>query len=104
MHVPAQVIDAMKTPARTRGAGGDMVAVVGKLFARGQSRSFADDFIALDHELTAVGVSDHPFASEQRDGVIGAVVNRDEIHERMRLVRRQAFSPVVIHEFVEVGG
>ncbi len=104
MDVSAQIVDPVKAPARTGGAGGYMVAVIGKLFAGGQPRGLAHDLVAFDHELAAVGVGDDPFATEQGDGVLGAVMNRDEVNEGVRLVRRQALPPVMIHEFVEMGG
>ena len=64
MDMASQIIDAVETPARTRRAGGDMRAVVGKLLARSEPRGLADDFIAFNHELAAVGVGDDPLSAQ----------------------------------------
>ena len=101
--MPAQVIDAVETPTRTRGAGGDMIAVVGKLFAGSQTRSFAHDFVALDHELTAVGVHDDPFPTEKSDRAIRTIFDRDEVNEGVWFIRRQRRPAVVIGEFIKTG-
>jgi hypothetical protein len=104
MHMAAEIIDTVKTALGASRPGGHMVAVVGKLLSRGEARGFAHYLVTFDHELAAVFMGDDPFATEQRDGVFGAVVNRDEINKRVRLVRRQALAPVMIHELVEAGG
>ncbi len=104
MDAAAEIVHAVKTPAGARVATGDVVAVVGKLFAGGEARGLADDLVAFDYELVAVVVLHDPFAAEEGHGVLGAVVQRHEIDERMRLVRRQRLAPVVIDEFVEAGG
>ena len=100
MDVVSQLIDAMKTPTCTRIDARHMVAVIRKLFTWSEPRRFAHDFIAFDHELAAVRVINDPFAPEQRDGAIGAIVNRNEIDERVWFVGRQAHAPVVIDQFV----
>lgn len=103
MDVSAQIIDTMETSTRSGGTSSDVIAVVGKLLSRRQPRRFSDDFVAFDHQLTAVRVSDDPFASKECDRVVGAVVDGDEIDKSVRLVRRQTFPSVVIHEFIEMG-
>ena len=104
MDFPAEIVDAMETAVSARVVAGHVIAVIGKLLARREARGFADDLVALDHEAAAVGMEDHPFAPEERDGVVRRVVDRDEIDERVGLVRRQARAAVVIAEFVEAGG
>lgn len=103
VNLAAFVIHSVKTSVRDRIAARDMVAVVGKLFARRESRCFADNLVAFDDELAAIGVNDHPFAPEQSDGAIGAVFDRDEINERVWLVGRQRRPAVVIGKFIESG-
>ena len=104
MNLPALIVDPMKGSARRRVAAGDMVTVVGKLFPGLEARRFADDLVPLDHQPAAVGVLDHPFSPEERHRVIGAVADRDEIHERVGLVRRQRRAAEMVGELVEAGG
>jgi len=85
-------------------AAGHMVAVVGELLARGKAGGLTDDLVAFDDQMTAIGVIHHPFAPEQRDGVLGGVEDRDEVNKGVRLVRWQRGSTVVVVEFVEAGG
>ena len=89
MNLLAVFVDAVKTAARDRVATGDVIAVIGELFSRRDAGSFANNFIAFDHKLAAIGVGDHPFASEQRDRAVRTVFDRDEIDERMWLVGRE---------------
>ena len=104
MHQPAEIIYAVKTALRAGRFGGDVVTVVGKLFASGQAWGFTDDFVALNHQLTAVGVGDDPFTPEQGHGLLGAVVNGYKINKGVRFVGRQALATVVVNELVEAGG
>ena len=104
MHHPTEIIDAVKTALRAGRFGGDVVAVVGKLFARGQAWGFTDNFVALNDQLAAVGVGDDPFATQQGNGVLGAVMNGNKINKGVRLVGRQALASVVVNELVEAGG
>ena len=96
-------IDSMKTAVSDRVAASDMVAVIRELFAGREPRRFADDLVAFDHELAAIGVRDHPLASEQGHGSIGSVFDRDEIDERMWFVGGERRPAVVIGELVEAG-
>ena len=98
------LVDAVKTSVCHSITTRDVVAVVGELFARCETRSFADDFIALDYELTAVGMRHHPFSSQQRDRAIGTIFDRNEVNERVRFVRRKGWPAVVVGELVEAGG
>ena len=64
VYPAAKIVDPMKAALRAGRFGGDVVTVVRKLFAGGQARGFADDFVALDDLLAAVGMRDYPFAPE----------------------------------------
>ena len=103
VNLPAQLVDAMVAAVRARVAAADVIAVVGKLFAGRESRGFADDPVALDHEPAAIGVQDDPFAAEQGDGVRGGVVDRDKVDEGVGFVRGKAGAAMVIAEFIEPG-
>ena len=104
MHAAPLLINAMERTARGGIAAGHMVAVVGKLLAGCEPRGFADDFIALDDQLAAIGVLHDPFAAEEGDGVVGAVPDGDEINERVRLIDGQGGSAMMIMELIEPGG
>ncbi len=78
----------------------DVVAVIRKLLARGKARRFADNLVALDHELRAVVVQHHPFSPEQSDDAIRAVMNCDEVDKSMWLVDREAHAAVMVTQFV----
>ena len=97
-------IDAVKTSVRDGFTTRDVVAVIGKLFARSESRSFANDLISFDHELAAVGMRHDPFASEERYGLIRSVLDGNEIDERVRLVGRKRRPTMMVHEFIKSGG
>lgn len=58
------LIDSVKTSVRHGIAPGNMIAVVGKLFAGREPRCFTDNLVSFDHQLTAVRMSDDPFTSE----------------------------------------
>ena len=104
MDLFAEFIHAVKTPVGLGIGAGDMITVVGKLFAGGKPGRFADDFVSLDDQPGAVGVSDHPFSTQQGDGVFGSILNGDKVDESVGFVGRQARATVVIVEFVEAGG
>ncbi len=104
MDLVSLLVEAVKTAPGGRIETSHMVTAVGKLFARGQMRSFAHDLVAFDHQLGAIRVKHDPFAAEEGHTPIGAIADGDEIDEGMRLVRRQAHSAVVVAEFVETGG
>ena len=97
-------VDAVKATLSSRVGAGDVIAVIGKLLARGEPRSFADDLVTFDHELAAIGMHDYPFAPEEGDHAVRAVLNRDEVNESVRFVRRKRRAAVVVGEFVEAGG
>ena len=104
MDFLAVVIHAVETAAHLGIAIRDMVAIVGKLFAGREARRFADDFVAFDDQAAAVAVDHDPFSAEEPDGAVGFVLDRDEINEGVRLVRRQAGAAVVVNQLVELGG
>ncbi len=89
MNFAAELIDAMEGTGRPGGGAGDVVAVVGKLLARGEARGLADDFLALDDQTGTVEVFDHPFATKQGERVCRAVVDRDKIDESVGLIGGQ---------------
>ena len=66
----------VKTPVGSGIAGGDVIAIVRKVSAGRETGSFADNFVALDNQLSPVGVFDHPFAAEQSHRAVGVVPNR----------------------------
>lgn len=87
MHAVAQRIHAVKAAARDRVHPGDVVTVVGKLLAGGEPRGLTDNSLALDHQLAAILVFDHPLSAEQRYRVLGLVADGDEVNEGMGFVR-----------------
>ena len=86
MDAIAVFVDAVKTSMGGRVAAGHVVTVVRELLARCESRRFTNDFISFDHELAAVGVSHHPFASEEGHRSIRTILDRDEINKRVGLI------------------
>jgi hypothetical protein len=84
-------------------AAGNVIAIVGKLFARSEAGCFPDDPVALDHEAGPIRMENDPFAAEQGDGVVAGIVDGDEIDKGVGFVRGQAHSAMVIAEFVEPG-
>lgn len=94
----------MKTPGGAGRAAGDVIAVVGKLFTRGEAGRFADDFLPFDDQVGSVEVLDHPFSAEERERVFRSVVNRDEVDESVRLIGGQTRAAMVVDEFIEAGG
>ena len=103
MNLLPLLVDSVKTPVRHRITTSDMVAVVGELFARSQTRRFAHNLVAFDHELTAVGVHDDPFPTEKSDRAIRTIFDRDEVNEGVWFIRRQRRPAVVIGEFIKTG-
>jgi len=102
MNFLAKFIHSMEATERTGVDSRHMVAIVGKVFSWRDSWRFAHDFFSLDHELAPIGVLDYPVTSEQGNDAIGSILNGDKINECVRLIRRQAFTPVMVHEFVEL--
>ena len=101
MDAAPVVRDPVKTSVDHRIAARDVVAVVGKLLARRQSGSLTHNFVALDHQASAIAVHHDPFAPEQGDRVVRRVVDCDEVDKSVGLVRRQRDAPVVVTQFVE---
>lgn len=99
-----ELVDSVEAAGGARVDAGDVVTVIGKVFAGRKARGFADDAVALDDQMRAIGVVDHPFAAEQRDRAVGAVFDGDEIDERVGLVLGQTHAAVMINEFIETGG
>jgi hypothetical protein len=97
-------INAVETAGGAGIDAGDVVTVVGKVFAGRKARGFPDDPVAFDDQMRAVGVVDDPFATEQGDRAVGAVFDGDEIDERVGLVLGQTHAAVMINEFIETGG
>lgn len=104
MNLLTELIHAVKTPVSLGIGAGDMIAVVGKLFAGDKTRGFTNDLVPLDDQPGPVGVSYDPFSTQEGDCVFGPVLNCDKIDERMGFVGRQARAAPVIVEFVEAGG
>jgi hypothetical protein len=63
---------------------GDVVAVVGKRFARGKGRELADDAFAFDDDTLVLRIGDDPFAPLESDGFLRFVVDGDEVNEGIR--------------------
>lgn len=104
VHGLAGFVAAVEAAVGNGGLAGGVVAVVGKNFAGLEARGFADDAFALDDEAGAVGVLDDPFAAKEGDDAVGLVGDGEEIDEGVRLVGRQAFTAVVVNEFIQSGG
>ena len=104
MDGAAGFVAAVETPLHDGSAGGDVVAVIGETFAGREHGSFVYDALALDDLAGAVVALDDPFAAKELDGVLGGVVDGDEINKRVRLVGGQAFAAMVVNEFIEAGG
>lgn len=68
---------------------------------RGESRGFANDFIAFHDQLGSIRVFDHPFSAQQRHRAVGIIANREVVDERMGPVRGQLLATVPVDEFVE---
>lgn len=96
VDVAAQFVDAVETTAGDGIFIGHVVAVVGKFFSRREPRGFADDFFAFDDGAAAVVTFEHPFASEQGDGVFGTVTDRDEIDEGVGFVHGETATTVMV--------
>lgn len=99
----AGFIDAMEAAVSLSVFARNVIAVVRKSLPRSESRSFSDDLISFDHSVTAVFVFEYPFSAQQSDGPLRPILDRDEIDECVRLIRRKAASSVVVDEFVESG-
>ena len=89
MNLLPVLINPMEASVGHGVATGDVIAVIGKLFAGRKTGSFANNLITLDYKLAAIRVRDHPLASQQRDGAFRTVFDGDEINERVWLVRRE---------------
>lgn len=87
MNSISEFIHAVKTAVCLGIDARNMIAVVGELLPWGEMGSFTDDLIALDYQTRAVAMHDDPFAPEQCDGAIGPIFDRDEVDERVWLVR-----------------
>lgn len=64
------LICPVETPVCNSIATCDVVAVIRELLAGAKPWSFANDLVTLDHELTAIRMSNHPLATEQSDRAI----------------------------------
>ena len=69
MDFSTEFVDAVKATLGFCVEGGYVVAIVGKIFAGSEAWALADDFVALDDELRAIGMRDHPFPPQQCHGV-----------------------------------
>ena len=79
MHLAPVLIHPVEGPACFRGEMGDMITVVGKRTTGFQNRTFAHNFVALNHGGGAVLIDQDPFPAKQGDGVFGEVVYGDKI-------------------------
>lgn len=82
-------------------ATGDVVAVVGELLSGCETRRLAHDLVTFDHQLTSICMCDHPLSAEKSHGAIGAIFDRNEIDKRVRFIRRQRRTAMVVGEFIE---
>jgi hypothetical protein len=96
-------IDPVEAAESGGGLPGDVVTVVRKRFAGGQTGDLADDSVALDDPAVTAGVLYDPFSTQQRHRPIGRVVDRDEVNEGVGSVRRKTVTTVVVDELVEGG-
>ena len=104
MHLAPGGVDPVKTPPCHSVHPGHVIAIVGKFLARREARRLANDPLALDHELAPIRMLHHPLAAQQGYGLLGLVPDRDEVDERVRLVRRQARPAMVVAEAIQMGG
>lgn len=98
------VVDAVEAPIHGGRTAGDVVAIVGKLFAGLKSRRLTHDFIAFDDQLGAVGLADDPLAPVKDHGPRRVVFDGHVIDERMGFVFWERGAAVVVNESVERGG
>lgn len=96
MHPGPRFVCPVKTSPSPRITCGYMVAVVGEALPGGQARDLADDFVAFDHQPDPVDLLYDPLSSEQGHRPLRGVADRDEVHEGMGLIHRQARSAVVV--------
>lgn len=91
----------------------DVVAVVGKRFARGKGRELADNAFALDDDTLVLGIGDDPFTPLEGDGYVRFVVDSDEVNEgvgalggrvQMRREDDAVHGDSEIGQFVDHGG
>ena len=104
MDFVPQLVHAVEAAVRIGINPRDVIAVVGKLFAGSEAGRLADNLVALNHQLRAIGVQHHPFPAEERNRPVGAIANRDKVYERMGLVHRQADAAMMVAQLVEAGG
>jgi hypothetical protein len=98
------LVDAMKAPMRDGITTGYVIAIVRKLLAGTESGRLANNFISLDHKLAPVSVRNDPLASEQSHRAVRAILDGDEVDERVRFVCRQRWPSMMVGEFVKTGG
>ena len=89
MNLLPVLINPMEASVGHGVATGDVIAVIGKLFARRKTGSFANNLITLDHKLAAIRVRDHPLACVQGVRAFRTVLDGDVINERVWLVGRE---------------
>jgi hypothetical protein len=99
----AILVDAVEAAVRAAILIGNVITVVGELFSGREAGGFADNLVALDDEPRSIRVKHDPLAAQQGDRVFRLVADRDEVHERVRLVRRQAGAAMVVAQFIETG-
>jgi hypothetical protein len=103
MNGVSRFIAAMKTAHHLRIATRDMVAVVSERPSGRNLRSFAHDFIALNDDLLSIGLIYNPFSSKEFDCNVGAVVDRDKVHESVGAIQGEVGAPAMINEAIETG-
>ena len=103
VNLVLELVESMKGTGSFRGEVGDVVAVVGKGFSRGNGRSLSDDLVPLHDRGGAIGVGEDPFASEKRDRTVGEVADADEVNEGMEVDALEARFLLVVNQFVQSG-
>ncbi|MEN9634606.1 MAG: hypothetical protein RL077_3010 [Verrucomicrobiota bacterium] len=104
MYPVPLLVDAVEAAIHRGGTAGDVIAIVGKLFAGLKSRRLAHDFIAFEDQLGAVGLADDPLAPVKDHGPRRVVFDGHVIDERMGFVFWERGAAAVVDESVERGG
>jgi hypothetical protein len=92
------VLDLAEIGALGDAVGSDeVVALVVELGAGGKARAFADNAVALDHELGVVGIGDDPLASLDGDDAGAVIMDGDVVDKSVWPVRGAFFVRSVFH-------
>src|SRR2546430_2762609 len=97
---PASFIDSQKCAFGRAVTSDHVITVVRELLARSKPRKLSNDTISLHDYLTALAISNDPFAAPDKNGFGRTIMNRNEINKRKRPVCRR-FQCGNINHFVD---